>query len=1112
VKKASVLGLYSILLGAFGAASLWAQAQNTAQIQGTVLDASGSAIPGAEIKATQTDTGISRTATTGAAGDYVLADLPVGPYRLEVSKQGFSRFVQSGIVLQVSTSPTVDIPLQVGGVDQQVQVEANAQQVETEATGVGNVMENRRILELPLNGRLATDLINLTPGVITQGVAGAGGFPNTANPVVAGGQSNGIVYFLDGSLFNNPWDNANMPFPFPDALQEFKVETSSLTAQNGIHSGASITAVTKSGTNGFHGDAFDFFRNGDLNARNALSPSRDTLKRNQFGGTIGGPIIRDKLFFLFGYQGTITRQDPSSVNAFVPTPAMLQGNFSACPQNLGALASQPNLFVGGNPGSFQLISSLFDPASLKLASKLPPTNGSPCGQTSFGLVTQINEGQYVGRVDYQINQKESLFVRYTTTSYYRPPSYTFTPGNLLSTGQGGFNDRTQSTILGDTYLFSPTTVNAFRMAWNRIAIARMNADFFSACDLGVQMYCGYLPHQSYFAVTGDFTVGVPTGTHGVSHSNTYQLNDDVTLVRGKHQITLGGSGANYRMVFYGTVYAQNMFNFPSVGAFLEGQFNSNEISLPNDLIQGKYFAAGYASDTWKVTPRLTVNIGLRWEPFLPPQMKNGAIYNFSVAGFYAGDKTTVYNNAPPGLTFPGDPGFQGQSGMNSHFNLWAPRIGLAYDPKGDGKMVIRAAYGISYDYANGQLFVNTADAPPFGGTQSFAASTKVVDPFTNVYASNPGGNIYPYTIGPNAPFVPYGAFIAIPNNLQVPEVHQWNLVIQKQFGRDWLASATYVGSEGEHLLDSYQLNPATIVPCPNNAPVTSCNSTGNQNSRRVFSVAKAPGANLIGYMDTYDSGATSSYNGLILEIKKQLSKGVSANANYTWSHCIGDLTVGNSTGNAGAGLDYPNNRAYDRSNCQSSQIGGVFSSDRRQIFNSTIVYETPKLSNHWMDIAFSSWRLSGVYRAQSGPSLTVSLLTDVSLTSASAANQRPVQVLANPLCTNPRPTCWINPAAFSSKLVAPGTFSPMGRDNVPGPMFFQIDVAAGKLFRIKERQNLEFRAEAFNLSNSVRAGIPLPSLSAGGSGISTSFGTSTFGTFTSDLDPRIMQLALKYSF
>jgi len=1110
LKKASVVCVLTLIF-ALGAVSLRAQSQNSAQIQGTVLDASGSAVPGADIKAIQTDTGITRATQTGAGGDYVLADLPVGPYRLEVRKTGFSTYVQSGLVLQVSTNPTIDISLKVGEVSEQVQVEATAAQVETEATGVGQVMENRRVLELPLNGRLATDLINLTPGVITQGVAGAGGFPNTANPAIVGSQTNGVAYFLDGSIFNNPWDNANLPFPFPDALQEFKVETSALTSQNGIHAGASITGVTKSGTNSFHGDAFDFFRNGDLNARNFFAPTRDTLKRNQYGGTIGGPIRKDKAFFFFGYQGTRTRQDPTSVNAFVPTAAMLQGNFTACPSAVPAsLSTQPNVFVGGNPGSLQLVQSLLDPASLKLAAALPATT-SPCGQTTFGEVTKINEGQYVARVDYQVSQKENVFARYTTTAYFRPPAYSFTPQNLLSTGQGGFDDRAQSTIVGDTYLFNPTTVNAFRVAWDRVAVHRSNDDSFSPCDLGVQIYCGYLPHQGYYTVASNFTVGTPTGTSGISHSNSYQLTNDVTLVRGKHQITLGGFAENYRLAFYGTVYAQTEWTFPNLPQFLLGQFTSNAISLPNDLIQGKYFVATYVADTWKVTPKLTVNLGLRWEPFIPPQLKNGAIYNFSLARFYADQQSTVYNNAPPGLTFPGDPGFQGQSGMNAHWDLFAPRVGLAFDPKGDGRMVIRASYGISYDYANAQLFVNTADAPPFGGTVIFPANTNIVHPWTNAYASDPGGNIFPYTVNANAPFATFGTYIAIPPNLQVPEVHQWNATIQKQYGRDWVVTATYLGSESEHLLDSYQLNPSTPVPCANGAPLSACNNAGTENAHRLFQSSGVPRSNLIGYMDTYDSGATSSYNGLILSANKALSKGVSANVNYTWSHCIGDLTVGNSTGNAGAGLDIPNNRNYDRSNCQNSQIGGVFSSDRRHIFNSSLVYETPRLSNHFMDMAFSSWRISGILRAQSAPWLTISLATDLSYTGDSAANQRPVQVLSNPLCANPSPSCWINPAAFANPT--PGTLSTMGRDNVPGPDFFQLDGAAEKLFRFTEHQNLEFRVEAFNLTNSFRAGIPSPALTAGGSGINTTYGSGkTFGQITSALDPRILQLALKYTF
>ncbi|MBV9507985.1 MAG: carboxypeptidase regulatory-like domain-containing protein, partial [Acidobacteriia bacterium] len=294
--------IYFIILLTVSLSTVWAQ--STAQMQGTVTDSSGSAVPAAEVKVTQTDTGSVRTVATDQGGGYVLTNLPIGPYRMEVTKTGFTTYIQTGIVLQVATNPTIDVQMKVGAVNEQVQVEANAALVEAQATGVGQVIENTRILELPLNGRLATDLIQLSGATITQGVAGAGGIPNTGQIVVAGGQAFGDLYLLDGGLFNNPWDSAFLPFPFPDALQEFKVETSSLTAQNGIHSGAAITAVTKSGTNSFHGDAFDFLRNGDLNARNFFAPTRDTLKRNQYGGVIGGPVMKDKLFFFFGYQGT----------------------------------------------------------------------------------------------------------------------------------------------------------------------------------------------------------------------------------------------------------------------------------------------------------------------------------------------------------------------------------------------------------------------------------------------------------------------------------------------------------------------------------------------------------------------------------------------------------------------------------------------------------------------------------------------------------------------------------------------------------------------------------------------------------------------------------------
>src|SRR5579864_2544652 len=308
----------------------WAQA--TSQIQGTVQDASGAAIPGTQVKATQTETGAVRTATSGADGTYVLPNLPLGPYRLEVTKQGFSSYVQTGIVLEVVVNPTVDIVLIVGNVSESVQVDANATLVETQATGVGQVLENQRILELRLNGRNSADLVTMAGPVVLastsssrswQGSSGGEGF------AVAGGTSFGTTYKLDGAMHNNPFDNFNLPLPFPDALQEFKVETSALTAENGIHSGASVNAVTKSGTNQIHGDAFEFIRNGDLDARNFFAATRDTLKRNQFGGTVGGPIKKDKLFFFGGYQRTSQRSDPAQTTATIPTPAMVAGDFTA---------------------------------------------------------------------------------------------------------------------------------------------------------------------------------------------------------------------------------------------------------------------------------------------------------------------------------------------------------------------------------------------------------------------------------------------------------------------------------------------------------------------------------------------------------------------------------------------------------------------------------------------------------------------------------------------------------------------------------------------------------------------------------------------------------------
>jgi len=1084
------------LVIAMALSGVLASAQSTARIQGAILDASGSAIPGAEVTVTQTSTGVVRKATASADGTYALPELPLGPYRLEVTKQGFTTYVQNGIVLQVATNPTIDVSLKIGNVSEQVQVEANGALVETQATGIGQVIENQRILELPLNGRQATDLVQLAGSTIPLGVAGTVSYPGSVFFAVNGGTSNATGFWLDGSVYTNPWDSSSMPLPFPDALQEFKVQTSVLTAENGVYSGGTISAVTKAGTNAFHGDVFEFLRNADMNGTNYFSHLGDGLKRNQFGGTIGGPIKKDKLFFFFGLQDTITRQTPVATSSFIPTPAMIQGDFSACPANIPA--SVRNLFTNNriNP-------SLFDPAALKLAAKLPAT-GDPCGKTSFGLVTQSDDKQYVGRVDYQTSSKNSVFARYLANHYFRPPSFDFSPNNPLTTTQAGLNDTVQNGVLGDTYLISPTMVNQVRATVSRLAIGPYNSDFFSACDLGVKVYCGYIPHQSGFTVTGGFSVGGGTNSRADIAGMIYQLNDDLSWVHGSHQLNFGGGGMKYKFFYTGNVYAVTNWTFPNLAQFLLGQFSSNSIALPNVANQQKYFVNAYAQDTWKVSRRLTVNMGVRWEPYLPAEQFNGAIYNFNMADMIAGKHTTVYKNAPPGLTYPGDPGFQGMSGQASHWGLFAPRVALGYDPTGSGKMTIRASFGLAYSFPVGYLASNLTVAPPFANTQIWSGQ------FSDPYANNPGGNIFPYTVGPNAPYTVAGAYVVAPSDAKTTQVNQWNFVVQRQFGSDWVGSATYSGSATEHMLVSYQANPALVLPCPGGAAVTTCNTTGNQNSRRLFTVNGYPGNKLYGPVQLLDYSGTGSYHAMILSLQKRLSKNVAVSANYTWSHCISDFAIASSTGGVGGGLAIPTDRRYDRSNCQSVQLGGTFSADRRHNFNSTVVYETPRFANKPLSMLASGWKLSGIYRAQSAPWMTVNLSSDVALSSQSPTTQRPVQVLANPLCANPSPTCWINPAAFA--LPAAGTLSPLGRANIPGPAFFQIDAAVAREFRLREGTTLELRGEAFNLTNSYRAGVAPPNLAAGGSGVNLTFGTATFGQVQTALDPRILQVAGKITF
>jgi hypothetical protein len=470
----------------------------------------------------------------------------------------------------------------------------------------------------------------------------------------------------------------------------------------------------------------------------------------------------------------------------------------------------------------------------------------------------------------------------------------------------------------------------------------------------------------------------------------------------------------------------------------------------------------------------------------------------------------VFKNAPAGLLYSGDAGFDGKTGSSRRYNQFAPRVGLSFDPGGDQKTVIRVAAGIAYDFPNVQIASTPATAPPFGNAITGVPGPA---PFADPWSIYPGGNPFPGNFGgPDSAFV-RGNYMAVEPDAKATTVYSWNASIQHQFGGDLLLSATYMGNQMRHIWGTKQLNPAVILNCGTGVAVSVCNTTGNVDARRISAITNpSAGGGLLSYVDSFDSGGTGNYHGLLLAMAKRMSRNVSFQANYTWSHCIADINAASWVGGVGLGLLDPNNRAFDRGNCQTMVATGLTQSlDRRHIANITAVYETPKISTGMVRRAVSDWRISTSIRANSGSFVTPTLGTDGQRIGAGGGTLRPNQIAPTPLTANHGSQCagiattciaWLDPSSFQVAADYPvGSLPNLGRSSVPGPAFWQMDMAVSRIFRLKEAMSLEARGEAFNLTNAVRWGNP-----------TLGRNSPQFGQILSAQDPRIMQLALKFVF
>jgi len=1079
-------------------ASVWAQG-STAQINGTISDASGLAVAGAAVKATQTETGAVRAVISGGDGSFVLANLPIGPYQLEVSKEGFAKYVQSRIVLQVASNPTLDVALKVGAVTEQVLVEGNAAQVETQATGVGQVIDNQRVLELPLNARNSQQLILMAGAAVAGGTQSTNrGYP-TQLISVGGGLNNGLTYVLDGGTHNEPYINANLPLPFPDALQEFKVETSSVPAQYGQHSAGAVTAVTKSGTNQFHGTAFEFLRNKVLNARNTFAATRDGLKRNQFGGVLGGPIVKNRLFFFFGDQFTRTRSVPTTVFDTIPTPQVLAGDWTAITSpacNGGRQITLKAPFVNN-----QISPALYSTPALNLVKRFP-TVTDPCGQDGFGRVNNSNEQFIVSKVDFQQSAKNSMFGRYMVARLDQISDYNGT--DPLSASQPNYTRRAHSFVLGDTYLISNSMVSSFRAALIRTTNAKNIPDFFTFSDLGVKNVY-YPPNYGKIAELTDgglFTLFRATLTPGNTNGTDYQVAEDLSKTHGAHQIEYGVDYIHAGLNYLSGTQAPGSFTFAAnnTGSAMGDLMLGDASRWLQSQLVGWYprqkYLAFYVQDTWKVSSHVSVIAGLRWEPYISPYTKYIQSGVFSNDWFVQGLHTSAFKNAPAGLLFGSDPtlGLGNSLDTSSWFHL-APRLGLAWDPKGDGRMVVRVAAGKFFDYTHFDTYGDLQNSPPTGGRASLSGVN-----FADPWNGYPGGSPYPLAFGPNAIFLPSATYLTLPQGIKHAYIDQWNISVQKQIGTTWLASASYIGNLGVHENQGHEGNPAVYIPgasCViNGATYSPCSSVSNTNQRRLLALENPAQGSYFSNIEAVDSNGTRSYNGMILSIQRRAAKGVVVLANYTWSHCIDFQNTTNTNTVQTWAL---NQLSHDRGNCEL---------DRRHNFNLSTVYQTPQFSNRTTRLLASGWQVSGIVSILSGPWLTVLSVNDNALTAT--GDQFPNVVLPSAYAPNRGGRSpWLNPAAFAQPAL--GTYGNMSPASVVGPGSVNVDMAVARLFMIRERMSLMIRAEAFNVLNHVNPGDPTGGQGSPG-GVDLTLTDGNFGKILTALDPRIMQVAMKFMF
>jgi outer membrane receptor protein involved in Fe transport len=1065
-------GAVACALAAVLCAPATVQAQATGGITGVVTDESGAVLPGATVQATSQATGLQRSATTGTDGFYALPLLPPGVYSVAASLTGFAPLTREGVRVTVAETARVDLGLKVGQVAETVVVQSDAPLVETTNATLGIVIDEKKVVDLPLNGRNFTQLGTLIPGVVAPPL-GLGGQAGDATPggfgaTTAGFNVNGMRnqsnnFLIDGATNNDTFNTGFVLRPPPDAIQEFKILTHSYNAEYGRNAGSVVTLVTKSGSNDWHGSAWEFNRNDALQARNFFAPAdqpKPVLKQNQFGAALGAPIVKNRLFAFAYYEG-FRNQRGITQTVVVPTAAQRQGDFSG-----GAIIRDPR---SGLPFPGNVIpAARLDPIAQQLLADFVPAANVGANRYTVSPTVEDNRDQAGIRLDYRLTDNHNLIGRYMWSHTDAITPRTVQPADQRATAT------LQDVMFGDTFMFSSNAINQARFSFNRIYANPQVTSGRQTSEYGIN-----LPNTNplavglpFMTIAGFFSLGDPQQPFVERVNNVFQFTDDFTYLSGRHSWKFGLDvrRENMKIAFINRPNGDMTFSGGLTGNamadFLLGLPAQTRATTTQAIQDGHgWLYALYAQDEFRLTPRLTLNLGLRYELPIPFVDENDAI-----TGFRTGVQSQKYPAAPAGLVYPGDPGIP-RGVIPTDKNNLAPRIAAIWDPTGRGRTSVRAAWGIFYDALAGQgdFFQSGVLSPPF--TPLVELNTPA--PIT---LANPLG---PLTGGPRL-FPPSLTIIGWGDDYQSPYAHHYNLTVQQQLGNNLGVEVGYVGSRGKHLPIFMEINPGLYTPGQ---------TTRGARLMPAYALVRP----------TF-SVADSWYDALQAAVRLRPTRGLYFLASYTWSHAIDEVSGLNIGGETRPVLPVVQGDEASIEQALAYEKGDALF-DVRHRFVFSFGYELPRLSGEsaFVRHVLGGWQLNGIFQAQTGFPLSVNEGANLDIRYLTA---RP-DVTCDPNDGPKTTTQWFDTSCFVRRTLAQSGERPgnAGRNTVRGPGFNRTDLSLFKNIAVRKDHALQLRLEAFNLFNQARFGQP------GGT-----IGTATFGQITSADDGRIIQLGIKYLF